>query len=94
VCGKSRDQEHDWSKDCEKCANCGATRKDSHRIEGCQCSICGSQFHNWGADTKVGPMLHSHSCKRCGKSERSVIIDPRNPDDLDAFMRVFGFGGR
>jgi len=88
-CGKVRDEDHDWSKDCEKCANCEATRKDRHHIQGCQCSICGSEFHAWGAETKIAPMIYSHSCERCGKSERSVIINPADPDDNDAFMRVF-----
>ena len=52
-CGKSRDQEHDWSKDCERCAACPATRTDVHEWKGCICSKCGKtrdQEHDWSRD--------------------------------------------
>jgi hypothetical protein len=90
ICGQRRDTNHDWNKDCEKCAVCDATRKDHHRVQGCQCTICGSEVHEWTALKKVGPMVMSCTCRRCGKEDRSVIIDPTDPDDLDAFIRVFG----
>ena len=30
VCGKKRDEQHDWSQDCEKCSKCGKTRAKTH----------------------------------------------------------------
>lgn len=87
-CGETRD--HDWSKNCEKCANCEATRKDCHRVQGCQCTVCSAEVHDWTAYNKLAPMLQSRSCRRCGKEDRAVMIDPSDPNDLDAFMHVFG----
>ena len=40
-CGRTRDQGHDWSKDCETCAKCGATRQSDPQWSGCKCSACG-----------------------------------------------------
>ena len=40
-CGKYRDEGHDWSEDCEKCAKCGKTRADQHSWNGCKCTSCG-----------------------------------------------------
>jgi hypothetical protein len=57
ACGKTRDQDHDWSKDCEKCARCGASRANNHQWNGCKCSACGKEQHQ-RADGK---------CVKCGK---------------------------
>jgi hypothetical protein len=43
ACGKIRDEGHDWSKDCEKCTKCGATRKNAHKWSDCKCSVCGKR---------------------------------------------------
>jgi hypothetical protein len=62
-CGKTRDQDHDWSSDCDKCAQCGKTRTDAHRWSGCKCSKCGKtrdQDHDWSSDCD--------KCAQCGKT--------------------------
>jgi len=41
ACEKTRDQGHDWSKDCGKCVRCGATRNNVHQWNGFKCSVCG-----------------------------------------------------
>jgi hypothetical protein len=80
-CGKTRNEGHDWSKDCERCAKCSTTRSDSHAWAGCKCSNCGKtrdEGHDWSKDcercascstTRSG----SHAwagckCSSCGKS--------------------------
>jgi hypothetical protein len=40
-CGKIRDEQHDWSKDCEECSKCGKTRENQHKSNGSKCSMCG-----------------------------------------------------
>jgi len=40
-CERTRDDQHDWSKDCEKCFKCGKTRKSLHKWDGYKCSQCG-----------------------------------------------------
>jgi hypothetical protein len=63
-CGKTRDEGHTWSKDCEKCSVCGRTRKEAHIYHGCKCTLCGmvrDEEHQWEGDT----------CRVCG-SEKST----------------------
>lgn len=59
ACGKTRDEGHDWSRDCEKCARCGAA--SAHKWAGCKCTACGKtrdESHTWKGCT----------CKICGKT--------------------------
>jgi len=61
-CGKTRDEQHNWSKDCKKCSNCGKTRENQHDWKGCKCSKCGitrDEQHNWSKDCD--------NCSICGK---------------------------
>ncbi len=63
TCGAIRDQDHDWSKNCEKCVKCNTTRSDQHDwAKNCeQCSTCGAtrlNQHNW-----------SSNCEHCSKCE-------------------------
>jgi hypothetical protein len=68
ICGKVRDEDHDWSKDCEKCTNCGKTRPSYYHNwdEDCEkCEKCGKtreHAHNW----TMGCM-----CYGCGKTRDS-----------------------
>lgn len=39
-CGQTRDEGHDWDKDCEKCDRCGLVRKNTHRWDMGKCSVC------------------------------------------------------
>ena len=67
TCGKTRDQEHDWSKDCEKCDRCGYTRSSAHQWHGCKCQTCGKtrdQEHDWSKDCE--------KCDRCGYTRYSA----------------------
>ena len=60
-CSKIRDQDHDWSEDCECCNHCGAIRKDAHQWDGCKCKNCGKtrdSEHDWSKDCE--------QCSRCG----------------------------
>lgn len=79
-CGKTRDAEHDWSKDCNKCDTCGKLRTGSHEGGGCKCVKCGKmrdEEHDWSSDCeqcaecgKLRPKAHEWSgckCKNCRK---------------------------
>ena len=63
TCGKTRDEGHHWSEDCEKCTQCGATRQNIHKWNGCKCSTCGKtrfEAHDWSKDCE--------KCAQCGSS--------------------------
>ena len=47
-CEKTRDEQHDWSKDCEKCSKCGKKRENQHNWskEFVKCSKCGKTREN------------------------------------------------
>lgn len=63
-CQRSRDEGHDWSKDCEKCSQCGATRQNVHQWDGCKCSKCGKtrdEGHDWSNN--------NGKCSKCGKNQ-------------------------
>lgn len=58
VCKKSRDSEHDWTKDCEKCSQCGKTREFFHDYtKDCLvCAKCGkySRYrHEWNVNVCI-----------------------------------------
>lgn len=60
-CSKTRDEQHDWTEDCEKCSNCGKNRENMHDwSKDCEkCSKCGKNInnkHNW-----IGC-----KCSKCG----------------------------
>ena len=62
VCSKTRDQDHDWSKDCGKCLSCSKTRDPNHDWSSdCEkCNRCGFMrplAHQW----------QDGKCKKCGK---------------------------
>jgi uncharacterized protein (TIGR02145 family) len=40
-CHKIRDEQHDWTKDCEQCSKCGRTRSNAHKFKNRFCTICG-----------------------------------------------------
>lgn len=77
VCAKVREEGHDWSKDCEKCARCGADRNGVHKWSGCKCLKCSKtrdEGHEWGGCicSKCGNMRHEWTdggliCSECGK---------------------------
>ncbi len=64
ACGEVRDQNHDWSRNCEKCGLCGVVRSNRHNWSNdCEvCSGCGfnrANQHDWSKDCEV--------CTRCAK---------------------------
>jgi hypothetical protein len=59
-CTKTRDDAHDLTKDCERCARCGTSRQNAHEWQGCECLKCGKTRHNWSSV--------SDKCTRCGES--------------------------
>ena len=63
-CGKTRDEGHDWSKDCNACSRCGASRDDAHHWEGCKCMKCAKERHEW----------RDGVCAKCGKREKPKFI--------------------
>ena len=63
-CRKTRDQDHDWSEDCERCGRCGTTRQNAHQWDGCKCKTCGSIRHNW---TK-----NCERCRTCGTTRTAA----------------------
>jgi hypothetical protein len=67
VCEKKRDEGHDWSKNCERCERCHATRENIHDWDGCFCLKCSAEHHSW----KGG------RCEQCGCRQKvSVFFDP------------------
>ena len=76
-CGKTRDKNHDWSKDCEQCSKCGKTREGNHNWNACKCTKCGKTRegnHSWNACkcTKCGKTRDeghnwSKSCEQCSE---------------------------
>jgi ankyrin repeat protein len=59
TCGKMRDGGHDWSKDCGKCARCGAERKDAR-------SKTRDVGHDWSKDCT--------RCAKCGKGREASHV--------------------
>ena len=58
-CGKTRNEEHNWSKDCEECSKCGKTKDEGHDwSKDCEkCVLCGRTregAHQWSS-----PQLNS-----------------------------------
>jgi hypothetical protein len=62
-CGKIRDEGHDWSKDCEKCALCNKVTAHAHVWKGCKCTKCG-RTRDDGHDF----LNTALTCSRCGVS--------------------------
>lgn len=89
VCGKGRDQGHDWGKNCEKCARCGATRAAAHNWTGCKCSGCGrtrDEGHNWSRDSeKCSTCGKMRVCLRCGHPKSYHV--QRGCDHIDPVSR-------
>lgn len=61
-CKKTRDEQHDWSKDCEECSKCGKIRYEQHdwSMDCEKCSKCGKlrvAQHDW----------NGCKCSKCGK---------------------------
>ena len=80
-CGKTRNEGHDWSKDCEVCTRCGFCRSNAHKWNGCKCSVCAKirdDGHVWEGCTcsicgKTRDEGHDWSkdceiCARCGRT--------------------------
>jgi formylglycine-generating enzyme len=80
LCGKIRDEQHDWSNDCEECSKCGQTRTDTHDwSKNCEkCSICGKtrdDHHKWNGCKcsvceKVRDQLHNWDGCKCAFCEK------------------------
>lgn len=72
-CHTKRDQDHDWSVDCERCLICGATRSEAHSWSAdCgMCSTCGAHRqgrHQWDGDkcAVCGMPSGTGQCDICG----------------------------
>jgi len=59
-CGRTRDEGHDWSKDCEKCTKCGMIRSGAHKWSGSVCSLCGCVGNDSGPTPMQAPMETSN----------------------------------
>lgn len=78
ACRKVRNEQHNWSQNCERCVRCGKERADAHDwSQDCEkCAQCGqerSNAHFW-ADASVqsflareGKSSDCEKCLRCGK---------------------------
>lgn len=80
-CGKTRDEGHDWSKDCEKCSRCGAIKVNAHQWDGCRCTKCVAENHDWSKDcekcfkcgkTRDGGHDWSRNCEYCSKCDKHM----------------------
>jgi hypothetical protein len=78
-CGETRDEQHDWTNDCEKCLKCGKTRENNHHWNGCKCIKCGKtrdEQHDWNGCkcSKCGNTRDEHhywngcKCSNCGNT--------------------------
>lgn len=88
-CGKTRDEDHDWGKSCEKCTRCGATRQNAHQWQGCKCSACRTtrdEGHDWSKDcekcshcgatrTAHKWSKYTHKCEACGAEAGTLVFD-------------------
>lgn len=93
VCGKTRDEGHEWNKDCEKCVRCGGARTSAHKWAGCRCSTCGKtrdQDHDWknGRCTRCGanaPSLHEAASRGDTEIARALLAGGAdvNARDID-----------
>lgn len=68
VCGKTRDDHHDLSLDCEKCARCGQAVINNHDwSRDCEkCAKCGKtreNLHSWDKDCE--------KCSKCGQTRQN-----------------------
>ncbi len=80
-CNKTRDEEHDRSKDCERCSKCGKIRYQQHDFsKDCEiCSKCGKtreNQHNWNGcicsvckKTRDEQHDWSSDCNNCSKCD-------------------------
>jgi tetratricopeptide (TPR) repeat protein len=83
ACGKIRDDEHNWSQDCEKCSKCGKTQQNKHNWNKCQCKKCGQsreESHDW----------QGLICSVCGRTKKCNIknILPTGNQFLDSCFRI------
>jgi len=95
-CGKKRDENHDWSKNCEECSVCGQKSSNIHNLINCKCTKCGKTQHSWSKDdcgkcTVCGGIRSgSHKwndnvCSICGQKKKNLInavIEPVRTDQL------------
>lgn len=80
ICDKKRNQDHDWSEDCEKCSRCEAARQNAHKWQGCKCMKCSQEKHQW----QFG------KCIVCGCREPATIAF--NPAHLAVDGRALAIG--
>ena len=96
VCGKIRDDLHDWKNNCEKCSICGKTRENQHDLsQDCEkCSICGEKTNNqhvWGGckcikcgeirDEEHNWTNNCERCSSCGKIRSNFHDWSKNQDE-------------
>jgi len=84
-CNKTRNQQHDFSQDCEQCSQCGYIIKNQHNWNYCKCTKCNktrNQQHDFSKDCEqcshCGNIFKNQhnwnycKCSTCGK----IIEDP------------------
>ena len=87
-CEKTRDEQHDWTKDCEKCSKCGKAREKQHDwSKDCEkCAKCGKTRenpHDWkgckcSKCSKTRDEQHDWNdckCSNCGKEKHTWSKD-------------------
>ncbi|MCX6897766.1 MAG: hypothetical protein NT105_03620 [Verrucomicrobia bacterium] len=72
----TRDEQHDWGKDCEKCSRCESKRKDTHQWSGGKCSVCG----------KTQDAQHDSSKNRETRVQFGGVIEIATLADLQAIQ--------
>ena len=91
-CGKTRDEQHEWSMDCEECSKCYTTRESQHSWNGCLCEKCKkirSEQHDWSKDCC--------KCSKCGTESESNEHDFTKDCQTcskcgTTFEKMWGFG--
>jgi hypothetical protein len=63
-CDKTRDKQHDWSKDCEICTKCGLHRIEAHKWHGCKCTVC--------SKTRNEHHFLSNDCTKCTMCGKTI----------------------
>ena len=85
ACGKIRDEGHDWSANCERCATCAKWSSNTHTWVGCKCSSCDQirdKGHEWLWRTE------SVKCERCGDH----FAAPSLAKVLESYLSTFKIG--
>jgi ankyrin repeat protein len=88
-CGSTRDEGHDWTADCEKCARCDKTRSGAHAWSGCKCSRCGATVNSVIAAERLHSAAQARDMSALGELiSTGADVDAKDKDGLTIFIKA------